>query len=349
MTTRKPRVFIGSSGVGLLIAQQVQRDLDGHAECTLWSEGVFGLSGGTLESLAGARRRFDFAVLVLTPDDLVQRSVAQRNSSRDNVLFEIGLFTGALGRARTFIVHCRDASIDLPTDLAAVTVATFAQRADGDLQAALGHVCAQIRAAIAAVSAAPAGGLAGYPGTTTRILEDITTLGAELSPRSMSIQGRLEAVASQTQSRSPPGSPGQDAGELMFLQGIWKNIENGSLVCNRAFRGEIRCCYCFGGDDSLTGEYYQWKLLNGSLSARFRWFNENVSGYTHLRVVSPDRLEGGWWYDHHVPNDLIEKEKLPDVRGMHRSNWERQSSYPQPFPAWAEEFFRGLEAGDRGA
>ncbi len=151
---QKPRIFVGSSVEGLPVAEAIQLGLDHHAECTLWSQGVFGLSGGTLDSLIRASKDYEFAVLVLTPDDLVHKRDATKNSPRDNVLFELGLFIGALGRERTYIVYCRDEKLDLPSDLAGVTPATFAQRSDGNLHAALGTVCTQIKAAIKAVHAA---------------------------------------------------------------------------------------------------------------------------------------------------------------------------------------------------
>src|SRR3712207_5648956 len=99
---QKPRIFIGSSVEGLKIAEHLQLGLQYDAECALWSQGVFGLSGGTLDSLLRAAREYEFAILVLTPDDMVHKQSSARNSPRDNVLFELGLFMGALGRDRTY-------------------------------------------------------------------------------------------------------------------------------------------------------------------------------------------------------------------------------------------------------
>lgn len=149
LSIKKPRIFIGSSVEGLTIAEHIQLGLDHQAECTLWSQGVFGLSGGTLDSLLRAAKDFEFAVLVLTPDDLVHKRDATKNSPRDNVM-------GALGREKTYIVYCRDEKIDFPTDLAGVTTATFAKRSDGNLHAAMGAVCTQIKTAIDAAKATEA-------------------------------------------------------------------------------------------------------------------------------------------------------------------------------------------------
>ncbi len=151
----KPRLFIGSSMEGKNIADTLQLGLDRDVEVTVWHQGVFGLSQGTLESLVQASRDFDFAALVLTPDDLATKREKNVNSPRDNVIFELGMFIGALGRKRTFMVHCRDDEIDLPSDLAGVTRATFGKRSDSNLHAALGPVCTQIRNTINRCGFAP--------------------------------------------------------------------------------------------------------------------------------------------------------------------------------------------------
>lgn len=144
----KPTLFIGSSSEGLQIAKKLQEGLDYTVEATIWHQGAFGLSTGSLESLVAATEKYAFAVLVLTPDDVTTKRDATKNSPRDNVLFELGLFMGALGRHRTFIVYCRDNEIELPSDLAGVTAATFAERVDGNLRAALGPVCSKLEDAI---------------------------------------------------------------------------------------------------------------------------------------------------------------------------------------------------------
>lgn len=129
--------------------EALQVGLEYEAEVTVWSQGVFGLSSGTVESLVAASQAFDFAILVLTPDDMVVTRGEEKPIARDNVLFELGLFTGSFGRLRTFIVHPRLAQMHLPSDLAGITTATYdAGRSDGDLQAAVGPVCTKIKRAV---------------------------------------------------------------------------------------------------------------------------------------------------------------------------------------------------------
>lgn len=144
MTRNRPTLFVGSSSEGLKIARAIQVLLDHSCEVTIWSQGIFGLGEGTLESLVNTLDDFDYAALVLTPDDLLTSRNESAPAPRDNVLFELGLFMGALGRKRTFIVHDRTATLKLPSDLAGVSTATFAPHSTGNLQSALGAVATRI-------------------------------------------------------------------------------------------------------------------------------------------------------------------------------------------------------------
>ncbi len=146
--TARPRVFVGSSSEGLEIAKTIQLNLDPLAEVTVWSQGVFGLGEGTLESLVACQEQFDFAVLVLSPDDMVNSRGSTSHAPRDNIMFELGLFIGSLGRNRTFAVYDRTADIKLPSDLAGVTIASFHPHSTGNLTAALGASCTLIENAI---------------------------------------------------------------------------------------------------------------------------------------------------------------------------------------------------------
>ena len=121
----RPRLFIGSSSEGLDVARAIQAAVYYDAEPIVWSQGVFGLSGGTLETLVQGSDQFDFAVFVLTPDDLVIKRRVRGNAPRDDVLFELGLFMGKLGRERTFFVYCQADHLLIPSDLAGVTGAAY--------------------------------------------------------------------------------------------------------------------------------------------------------------------------------------------------------------------------------
>lgn len=145
----KPSLFIGSSTEGQEIARAVRSLLDQDAEITLWNEGFFNLGNTFIEALVNALPRFDFAVLILTPDDLVHSRDVESFGPRDNVIFELGLFMGNLGRSRTFVLHQSKAALKIPSDLSGVTTATYEwPRKDRNHVAAVGTACDYIRKAI---------------------------------------------------------------------------------------------------------------------------------------------------------------------------------------------------------
>lgn len=141
----RPSVFIGSSSEGHRFAEAIQANLERDCDAVIWSQGVFGLSQGTLESLVEVADSFDFAVLVVTPDDIVTSRGQEQQAPRDNVLLEIGLFIGVLGRPRTFVVFDTAGQLKLPSDLAGVTLAGFHVRDRANLQASLGPSCFRIK------------------------------------------------------------------------------------------------------------------------------------------------------------------------------------------------------------
>jgi hypothetical protein len=77
-------------------------------------------------------QKHDFAILVLTPDDVTESRGDSEKSPRDNVLFELGLFMGRLGRERTFIVCDRSTKLRLPSDLAGISFITYDGRRMAD-------------------------------------------------------------------------------------------------------------------------------------------------------------------------------------------------------------------------
>jgi len=118
-------VFIGSSSEGREVARAIGEGLECCADTVMWDEDVFEFGRGYLEELVAELERHDFAVLVLTPDDVTESRGDSKKSPRDNVLFECGLFMGRLGRERTFIVCDRSTEMKLPSDLAGVSLISY--------------------------------------------------------------------------------------------------------------------------------------------------------------------------------------------------------------------------------
>jgi CRP/FNR family cyclic AMP-dependent transcriptional regulator len=126
----RPIVFIGSSSESLTIAKSLDRHLSKDPVVVKrWNQGVFGASDATIESLEKICKEADFAILVLAADDLARIRGKASAVPRDNVIFELGMFTGAIGRARTLMmVEEKRPALRLPPDLEGVTYLKFSQQ-----------------------------------------------------------------------------------------------------------------------------------------------------------------------------------------------------------------------------
>ena len=100
-----PRVFIGSSSESIEIARAIQSNLSSDCDIKVWDQkGIFELSESPLDSLQKCLSKFHFAIFVLTPDDEITIRGKFGKTPRNNVIFELGLFLGALGRNKVFII-----------------------------------------------------------------------------------------------------------------------------------------------------------------------------------------------------------------------------------------------------
>src|SRR5262245_38958035 len=119
----KPRIFLGSSGQQQKLLDAITRGLHGIADVEPWTT-VFNPGVSTLDRLVELTREVDFAAFVFAQDDWTAAGASPdaaggQASPRDNVVYEAGLFGGALGIHRTFILHANGAK--LPTDLIGLT------------------------------------------------------------------------------------------------------------------------------------------------------------------------------------------------------------------------------------
>lgn len=120
----KPRIFLGSSGKQTKLLQAITRGLEDVAHVEPWTT-TFNPGRSTLDRLVELSQEVDFAAFVFAQDDWTRTDASQSSqaSPRDNVVFEAGLFGGALGIRRTFIVHAQDSK--LPTDLLGLTAVRY--------------------------------------------------------------------------------------------------------------------------------------------------------------------------------------------------------------------------------
>lgn len=143
-----PRIFIASSSEALAVAEAVNIRLEHDARVKQW-DNAFDLSSLTLPSLIARTKETDFAVFVFHKDDKTIVRGNTYSSVRDNVVFELGLFIGALGIDRCFVLLPKSAEGEfrLPTDLAGLTVASYDDTVD-DMVDAVTTGCAKIKQAV---------------------------------------------------------------------------------------------------------------------------------------------------------------------------------------------------------
>lgn len=146
----QPAIFIGSSSKrGIQVAEYINKYLSKLPVVPrLWSRGVFEASDTAIEDLVRASTQVDFAALVLTGDDITRSRGKNKSSPRDNVIFELGLFMGALGRNRTYMVAPRSLDLKIPTDLLGVNQLRFTSRRGQTMARNLKAVLQQLRTLI---------------------------------------------------------------------------------------------------------------------------------------------------------------------------------------------------------
>lgn len=124
----KKRLFIGSSSEELKLAEAAKLILEKDFDVTIWNENVwdtsvFKINQNFLSNLLKASLQFDFGILLGTNDDKVVFRGKEVLQPRDNVLFELGLFTGRLGTSKcAFLI---DKEIKLLSDFNGLSLAHF--------------------------------------------------------------------------------------------------------------------------------------------------------------------------------------------------------------------------------
>lgn len=142
----KIRLFIISSAEAVPIARHVQNAFAHDPFLTiLWTDGVFRATSYTLESLEAEIDNSDFAVAIAHADDLTESRGKDWPSPRDNVVFELGLFMGRLGRARAILMEPREEKVKLPSDLSGITTITYRFEPGANAAALLAPACNALR------------------------------------------------------------------------------------------------------------------------------------------------------------------------------------------------------------
>jgi hypothetical protein len=149
----KQKLFVGSSSESAKLAKAVKTHLSKSVDVVVWDKNVFKLGQNTLETMLRAVREYDFAVLILGPDDKIRHRGAAGTTPRANVLFELGLFMGTLGSNRVFAMFSDHKKLFIPTEFDGVKVAKYLSKGlnrkdSASCRKATKQACEEIRAAI---------------------------------------------------------------------------------------------------------------------------------------------------------------------------------------------------------
>jgi predicted nucleotide-binding protein len=126
----RPKLFIGSSGAGIDVAEKVKVHLSTIADCFVWSEpDIWEANRSTFDNLIRMSNYFDFGVFVATADDLTETNERLVIEPRDNVILEMALFLGAMGHNKSFLLV--ENGIKLPSDFNGIYMPRF-NRTDED-------------------------------------------------------------------------------------------------------------------------------------------------------------------------------------------------------------------------
>jgi len=157
-----PNVFVMSSTNGRVVADPLAEMLaeSGEVDVAPWHE-AFKPGDQFLETLRTATLRFDFGILVVTPDDATRKRDVDGKEPRDNVIFELGMFYSALGarRALPIVVKVDGVQPSLPTDLLGVTMTMWAVQSEGDMRAQMREQVQALRGRILSLYHVPEYGL----------------------------------------------------------------------------------------------------------------------------------------------------------------------------------------------
>lgn len=144
----KIRVFIISSAearhVGRMVRNAFEHDTD-TILATLWTDDVFKVANYTLQDIEAQIDDSDFAVAIAHADDLTESRGKPWPSPRDNVVFELGMFMGKLGRQRAILMEPRDEKVKLPSDMSGITTIPYRYQGSQDAAALMAPACDKLR------------------------------------------------------------------------------------------------------------------------------------------------------------------------------------------------------------
>ena len=239
----KSKIFIASSGPALELAKQLRAQLDQKTcDGSLWTEVSQKAAGKSIMTmLRDAAKEYDFAVVILTNDDIMVDKAGETPKARDNCVFEAGLFMGVIGQDRCFLLSSVEAH-NLPSDLGGIIYLPFTEPKDlTDPNACMTQTAT----------------------AATRIGSAVYTLGP-IKNRPLSAEKLLE----REKSTGEGGDLFMDQVVVASVQPLDVGYEAARQIRNNIDKGNIQYVFFFQGDDNgakKTCQLLQMLLLAGFL------------------------------------------------------------------------------------
>jgi predicted nucleotide-binding protein len=150
------QIFVASSSEQVKVAEKVATEITKAAgewkegpvmQVDVWNKNIFDFSRSYIESLEKQLDLADFAIIILTADDTGKVRENTVNLPRDNVIYELGLFTGRLGRNRCFLFVDGESETQIASDLSGVKSVVF-YKGNGSSSSAKPGLSAQVKAVL---------------------------------------------------------------------------------------------------------------------------------------------------------------------------------------------------------
>lgn len=142
----RPKVFIISAAEARDVADAIQfKFAHDEADFRIWTDEVFRASHYPLDELEAVLDESDLAIAIASPEDIVEMREKVAMQPRDNVLVELGIAIGKLGRKRSLLLVPAKSDIRLPSDFKGLTPISYKIGDSTEISQHLGPACHQIR------------------------------------------------------------------------------------------------------------------------------------------------------------------------------------------------------------
>ncbi len=178
------------------------------------------------------------------------------------------------------------------------------------------------------------------------VLGEMASLRQEFASQSEEMRKLMKLVTAtpqepETQTRyHQTATTAASEPDIHSLEGIWTDKLSQSVFYVRVVNGQLLVPYSFSGSNKLDAHLFNYKISEGTLFARFKWFDSKVSGYIFLKLAASDTIKGGWWFEADLPKEILAdiSRVSGSLPGMNELLLVRKS-HATDFPPEVEEYF----------